>query len=82
MRGKLIYPGGWVTVRPMMNKQLPTPDPRCRLCRRASCAPAWYHVSSTTVVCKRCLKDPYVNGESVARELGLAWQHPWGITLA
>lgn len=54
MRAKTLWDGEWVKIAVLMNRRFVPTDPRCEVCLRVSCAPAWFSIKTKRVRCLAC----------------------------
>ena len=62
-RSKLVFPGGYVKVRPMLNKRFPVASSVCVDCGYMSCATSFYHLNTQLVRCLECHGNPWEGHE-------------------
>ena len=63
-RWKIVHEGEWVRVRNLFNSRFQAAGV-CELCRRLSCRPVWYSLTTRRVRCCACWSP---NGEWTAKE--------------
>ena len=61
MRGKTLWAGEWMWVRPRLNKHFRT-DGKCSICSSMSCAPGWFSANSAEFRCAKCFDAEELHG--------------------
>jgi hypothetical protein len=55
MQWKTVHDGEWVKVRSFLNQHFGKDSmPVCEICKKMSCAPAWYSIKTQKWRCIKC----------------------------